>query len=135
MLTWFEKHNQISLGITIFGAIAIFYISSLSFSGVIGKPNILSTLYHFFAFFCFAFFLLISALKGREKYLIFFLAVLISIIYGISDELHQFFVPGRDCSFFDILIDTTGILFASILYFISIEYRKKFIYSKNKSKL
>lgn len=123
MLNWFERNNKISWTITIFGAIAIFYISSLTFSGGAGQPNILTILYHFFAFFFLAFFLLISLIKGKEKYLIFFLAILISIFYGISDEIHQFFVSGRCCSVFDVAVNTTGILFASMIYFISIKYR------------
>ena len=130
MLIWFERNNKISWMITIFGAIAIFYISSLTFSGEVGKPNILTMLYHFFAFFFLAFFLLISSIKGKEKYLIFFLAILISIFYGIFDEIHQFFVPGRYCSFFDVIVNTTGILFASMIYLISIKYKNY----KNSSK-
>ena len=126
MLKWFERNNKISWAITIFGAIAIFYLSSLTFSGEVGKPNILAILYHFFAFFCLAFFLFISSTKGKEKYLIFFLAIFISIFYGLFDEIHQFFVPGRYCSFFDVVVNTTGILFASMIYFISIKYRRNY---------
>lgn len=135
MLTWFEKHNKFSAVITLFGAIAIFYISSLTFTAGAGGPSFLTTLYHFCAFFCFAFFLLISSVQGQEKYQIFSLAILISILYGISDEVHQLFVSGRHFTFSDIFVDTLGVLFASMIYFISIEYRKKFIYSKNKSEL
>lgn len=29
-------------------------------------------------------------------------------VYGISDELHQYFVPGRSCDVFDWVADTTG---------------------------
>ncbi len=34
----------------------------------------------------------------------------IAILYAISDELHQHFVPGRNGSAVDILIDTVGVL-------------------------
>lgn len=37
-----------------------------------------------------------------------FLAVLIAIIYGITDELHQYFVPGRVMSSFDIVANSLG---------------------------
>lgn len=126
MITWFEKHNKISWTITLIGAIAIFYVSSLTFETISYKPSIISILYHILAFFCFAFFLLISLVKGKEKYLIFSLAILISIIYGISDEIHQFFVPGRACTIFDVGLDSIGILFASMIYLISIKFRKRF---------
>lgn len=32
----------------------------------------------------------------------------ISISYAVSDEVHQYFVPGRACRFTDILIDAAG---------------------------
>lgn len=124
MITWFEKHNKLSWTITIIGAIAIFYISSLTFEPSVPGTNILSMLYHILAFFFFSLFLLISLTKGKGKFLPFTLAILISIAYGISDEIHQFFVPGRYCGLFDVGLDSLGILFASMIYFISIKYRK-----------
>jgi len=36
------------------------------------------------------------------------LAILFSIIYAIIDELHQFYVPGRVSSVFDIAINSFG---------------------------
>ena len=38
----------------------------------------------------------------------FIITVTIVSIYGVVDEIHQSFVPGRECSFFDWLADTTG---------------------------
>ncbi len=31
-----------------------------------------------------------------------------AIAYGMTDEWHQSFVPGRDCSFFDLMADGVG---------------------------
>lgn len=124
MFAFFEKHNKICWLITILIAIFIFYISSLSF-----KPtpslgwNLKTILYHIIIFFLFSFFLLLSLVQGKKKNLI-LIAVLIAIIYGISDELHQLFVPGRDCSIKDVLLDSFGILFASFLYLLSLRQRK-----------
>ena len=36
------------------------------------------------------------------------MALLIASLYGISDELHQYFVPTRLCEFSDMVIDTLG---------------------------
>jgi len=35
-------------------------------------------------------------------------ALLLTAIYAATDELHQIFVPSRQASFLDVLIDTTG---------------------------
>ncbi|GBE20586.1 vanZ like family protein [archaeon BMS3Abin17] len=125
VLRWFEKHNKISWVVTLIGAIAIFYISTITFGPGISRINMLSTLYHFSAFFCFALFLQISSLKGKKKYAIFILALIISIIYGITDELHQYFIPGRDSSFFDIGVDALGALSSSLIYLLSVGFRNK----------
>tara|TARA_Y100000034_G_scaffold54708_1_gene66998 strand:- start:6752 stop:7129 length:378 start_codon:yes stop_codon:yes gene_type:complete len=123
MISWFEKYNKISWIITIIIAIIIFYISSITFDSGSGGSNLNSIFYHITAFFFFALFLSISSIKGEKKNLI-FLVFIISIIYGILDESHQFFVPGRHFSISDILLDTAGISLASLFYMISIKYRK-----------
>ncbi len=51
------------------------------------------------------------------------LAVLISFLYAISDEVHQHFVPGRACRAFDVLIDTAG---AFVGYTIIVCFQKIF---------
>jgi len=35
-------------------------------------------------------------------------AIIICILYAISDELHQVLVPGRSCQLLDIIIDSLG---------------------------
>jgi VanZ family protein len=119
MIKWFERHNKITWSITILGAIIIFYMSSLTFEpGPLTTPNINSILYHILAFFFFGLFLLISLIKGKIKYLIFILGIIISIAYAISDEIHQFFVLGRSCSLSDVFLDIVGISFACMIYLI-----------------
>ena len=39
----------------------------------------------------------------------------ISVLYAISDEFHQSFVPGRDSDPVDVLVDTLGIAIATWL--------------------
>lgn len=48
----------------------------------------------------------------NKKYL---LAFLICVIYAISDEIHQLFVPGRSGQVRDVLIDSAGSLLGIIL--------------------
>jgi VanZ family protein len=126
MIKWFEQHNKFSWGITILGAILIFYISSLSFKDTVSSAGggILPVIYHILAFSMFGFFLLISITQGKKDYLKIFFGILFAIWYAISDEIHQFFVPGRVCSYGDLFLDSVGIIFALMMYLVVLEYRK-----------
>ena len=44
--------------------------------------------------------------KSRMKRLL--ILTLLVALYGISDEFHQYFVPGRDASFWDLCADVSG---------------------------
>lgn len=35
-------------------------------------------------------------------------AIALAVLYGMTDEVHQSFVPGRDASPFDIIVDLVG---------------------------
>ena len=52
-------------------------------------------------------------------------AILVVIIYSASDELHQYFIPGRSMALRDVIIDTTGGLIAMFLQNIIFLFRKK----------
>jgi hypothetical protein len=62
-------------------------------------------------------------------------AVICSALYSVSDEIHQYFVPGRACRIFDVGVDTlgalTGTLFLAFIILIvsSIAIRRKEKYS------
>lgn len=49
---------------------------------------------------------------GRAQAL---LASAVASLYGVSDEIHQLFVPGRDADVLDWLADTSGALVATLL--------------------
>lgn len=36
-------------------------------------------------------------------------------LYGVLDELHQLFIPGRSCQIGDMIIDAGGVLLAAVL--------------------
>lgn len=46
--------------------------------------------------------------SGVKKEKAMWVAVLMAFIYGVTDEFHQSFTPGRTPTLRDILIDTTG---------------------------
>lgn len=60
-----------------------------------------------------------SGIKNKKSM---WLAVVIACLYGITDEFHQSFTPGREPTLRDVLIDTLG---ASIFIFAIIGNIKK----------
>jgi VanZ family protein len=117
VITWFEKHNIISLIITIIIAFVIFYLSSIPGSGYPSGLGIITKIYHIVIFFLLSLFLLLAIVKGKFKNKYFtIVAILIALLYATTDEIHQFFVPGRNPAVNDVLIDSLGILVAGIFY-------------------
>ena len=54
------------------------------------------------------------ALSGIKKRYLF--AACISVLFAISDEIHQLFVPGRAGSAVDVLIDSVGVGIGVLVY-------------------
>lgn len=55
-------------------------------------------------------------------------SLLFTALYATSDEIHQYFVPGRACKATDVLIDSVGAMIViSISFFCSCKSRKKSI--------
>jgi len=100
--------------------IFIFFLSSLEETRPAGIPDnlqfVLRKVFHIFEFFILNLFLLKGFAKNKKDNILF---TLISILFAISDEIHQFFVLNRVASVFDVLIDTVGILFGYIIYNLS----------------
>ena len=51
-----------------------------------------------------------------------FLPALVISLYGIIDEIHQSFVPGRSSSFLDWCADTIGAIIGSSLFFFIVKF-------------
>ena len=104
----------------------IYYVSSIQFPppppGV--SFNGKAIIYHISVFFLLSMFLYISMAKKELDGRIFSI-MSISLVYAMLDELHQYFVPGRFMSVNDVLIDSIGITFSTLIYFIIIEVKKK----------
>ena len=72
-------------------------------------------------------FLIFRALKGYQtsssdtKILVW--TVILTLCYGITDEIHQHFVPNRQADVLDVLADTVGGLIGGLL-FMKIKTRK-----------
>ena len=39
----------------------------------------------------------------------------IGTVYAVTDEMHQYFVPGRECAVMDMMIDSTGVAVGAII--------------------
>ena len=52
----------------------------------------------------------VSKLASR----VFLLAIIFSILYALSDEIHQFFVPGREFDLWDLAADSLGIVLVAL---------------------
>lgn len=52
-------------------------------------------------------------------------AVLFCALYSISDEIHQYFVPGRACRLFDMFVDVSGSFIAVMLLTVIVLKSKK----------
>ena len=133
-MKWFEKHNKTSFFIALIIASFIFYMSSQPYDPVPTiKLQLKSTIYHIGIFFLLCLFLMMALSKGKNKEWLSF-AILLSFFYGVTDELHQLFVPGRHATIRDVLTDSVGIIFAFLIYYITIEWRNnKNTFKKDKS--
>ncbi len=57
------------------------------------------------------FWLLIRGPMAQRPYL----ALMLCVVYALTDEGHQVFVPGRTASLYDVALDSTGALFSHFL--------------------
>lgn len=81
---------------------------------------------HFFAYMLLAM-LTLNALRrsggrGRKSAA---LALGITVLYAISDEVHQLFVPGRSGQMSDVLLDSVGALVGIGLYLLLSRWKQK----------
>ncbi|MBU4202303.1 MAG: VanZ family protein [Candidatus Altiarchaeota archaeon] len=111
VVRWLEKNSRIAWTLTVCYMVLIFLISS---SPYMTQPSPLESkeapiVEHMIEYSILGFLLLgsLSSKKMSDKELV-ILAISISILYGISDEIHQFFVPGRYCDVIDVLANSVG---------------------------
>src|SRR3989339_64059 len=56
--------------------------------------------------------------KSQGSYIFqkaYFISLICSILYGFSDEFHQFYIPGRQASAWDFMADALGAIAAIII--------------------
>jgi VanZ family protein len=110
------------LALSVFWAGVIFFLSSKS---SLHTPALFpgqDKLFHLIAFGILAFLSLGAmrpAASGYRSRQIWFTVVLVTL-YGILDEFHQYYVPGRSVEFYDALADACGsLLGACAMYYLA----------------
>lgn len=79
---------------------------------------------HFSEFMILSILVYINVSEYRKKDIC-IVSFLISVLYAISDEIHQLFVVNRCCSFYDVLIDSAGCFLGILLCHLIHERWKK----------
>lgn len=91
----------------------IYYLSSISGHKFPHLMNGYDKLIHFFVYTILSCLFYLSFNKaGMRRYLI-PLSFLFTVLYGITDEIHQMHVPLRDASIGDVIADSFGAFFGS----------------------
>ncbi|MFA5535750.1 MAG: VanZ family protein [Bacillota bacterium] len=111
------ESNEMSTGITekilevVEKVVPSMKIDKAKFNHVIRKNA------HFLVYFVLGI-LVLNGFKnsGLEKFKSLGLALLICVLYAISDEIHQVFVPGRGGQVKDVIIDSVGAIVGMGIY-------------------
>lgn len=95
-------------------ALVIFILSSMQQPPIPDLGFVLQDkLLHLIAYFFLGVTLIMAIIANIKNFTykkLFLIIFLIGAVYGASDEFHQYFVPGRDCSIWDWVADCLGIL-------------------------
>ena len=101
--------------LTIGYMILVFYFSSQNFPFILNLPPDSDKAIHFLIYAILAFLFYRSFKKSGVRKYILILSFVFATIYGISDEFHQSYVPGRVASIGDIFADSFGALVGTYL--------------------
>lgn len=80
-------------------------VDIFNFSNISTVSNVIRKLAHFTEYLILGI-LVANMLREYDKKA--YVSIIICILYAISDEVHQLFVPGRSCQVLDMFIDTIG---------------------------
>lgn len=69
---------------------------------------------------------LLSTYKIKENWRM-ILSILLGMIYAVSDEIHQSFIPGRTPQITDVYIDTLGVVLGALLILLFIKIYDKYV--------
>ncbi len=88
----------------------IFFLSSLHGFRLLELPKNSDKFIHAVAYMPLGFLFYMSLIKSGFRRYGFALAMLLTVLYGVTDEFHQAFVPGRYATIGDVMADSIGAL-------------------------
>jgi len=108
-------------------ALLIFYVSSRSTLPSLVEFKSSDKFMHVLAYIPMGFLLMYAMRETPELFPSkqAFLAALLGTLYGISDEIHQLYVPGRHFELLDIAADSAGVILGIIIFTLLLRYFPK----------
>ena len=96
----------------------------IEFIGNYISHNFLRKLAHFSEFAALGFFMAgtFHFASGKLK---FYVPLIPCMLYAVSDEIHQHFVPDRACRIFDVFVDSSGSLTGIVIFILLIAIIRK----------
>jgi len=114
----FSKFIIFWLPVLVWGTVIFAFSSrpSTPTSQIFWEDFILKKMAHvtIFGIFCSLVYRALKKSLSKQKYME-YLSIALTFLYGVTDEIHQSFVPGRDSTLRDMLIDTFGGVLAMYL--------------------
>ncbi|MBN1526517.1 MAG: VanZ family protein [Candidatus Omnitrophica bacterium] len=131
MLVWIGKNRALflRLWLPVIAWMGLIYLFSSMPGSKLPKvdiPNI-DKIVHFLEYFIFSLLLmraLVNSTKSFNLTALIILSIMITSLYGISDEWHQSFVAGRMSDLYDYLTDSIGSITGAFLYMYMHVYEK-----------
>ena len=78
-----------------------------------------------FAAHCFSYLIFTLTLEKLKLLMRYLSSIIFSVLYAVSDEIHQLFTPGRAFQFTDVLVDTLGIMLGAAVMYLIMKLIKK----------
>ena len=103
----------------------VFLLSSRPLPEQVPKIPGMDKIFHFIVYAALSSAIFGSIIKSKNNHKkALFISIFLAVLYGLSDEFHQSFVPGRECSLLDLLADFLGAAFGAAISLKSLIKRK-----------
>jgi VanZ family protein len=106
--------------------VLIFYLSSSPLPIKIPTFSLFDKVMHVLEYAILSAFIYLALRKSSlTRYQLLGLVFAISFLYGISDEIHQYFIPGREADLFDVMANGIGAFGCSLALYLKPHWQNK----------